>query len=132
MPHQGVIGVPHRATRKALEEDAAEAEDIGLRSNVRARRRLLRRHVARRSGSAEVARVFGAARDAEVDQHRALRCSCDQKDVGWLHVQMHHAATVRVAERRSEPPSELEGGGQAQRTALELLCQRGTLQPVHR
>jgi hypothetical protein len=100
-----------RPPRQALEEDAAEREDVGPRVEVPRTSRLLRGHVRRGSERNPRARdgrcALRSPRQAKVQNLDLIEPALDQEQVAGFEVAVNDAAPVRdtegIRDRRDEP-----------------------------
>ncbi len=132
---QHVLADEGRAAREAAEEHAGEGEDVGGGADVALAARLLGGHVAGRAdhvpGVRERPLGAGDAGDAEVEELGALGRAVDEEDVARLDVAVHHAAPVRLVERRGDAHGERDALVERQLLALEAVGEVFALEPFH-
>ncbi len=134
-----VLGEEHRAAREALEEHAAEGEDVGARVDVAGAASLLGRHVAGRAhgdaGAGVDAVPDGEPRDAEIEDLHVEGPPADEEEVLRLHVAVDDAARVRRAERLRRPLRQRDAGRDPEPLALgagEVGAEILALEPLDR
>src|SRR3954469_3928166 len=99
---QRMLAQKRRPACEQIEQDRAEAIDVGSRSDSRARSlRLLRRDETRRPKNSEASRQVAIRvhpfRETEVAHHRLA--SRIQQDISWLQVPMENAFAMSIRDR---------------------------------
>ncbi len=123
-----------RLAREALEQHAAEREDVGARVDVLPAPGLLWRHV--RGGPDEGAcprepRGLGEPGDAEVEQLHARGVAVHQEQVARLEIAVDDAARVDRRERGGGAHRERDRLVHGEHLALEPLLEILAIEPLH-
>jgi hypothetical protein len=130
-----VVGGERGPSGQALEQQAAQREDVGGPSDLPLAAGLLGRHVARRAehraGAGERVAVDHQPRQAEIEQDRSIRRSVAQEHVPRLDVAMDDLAPVGHRERLRQPAHQQQAVVDRERLAVEPASQVFALEPLH-
>jgi hypothetical protein len=131
-----VLAHEGRAPGEALEEHAAEGEDVGARADLALASRLLGGDVAGRAEEqARPGRGAGAprdARDAEVEHRHLREVSARKEEVSRLDVAVDDPLRVRGGERAGDARDEGEALGHGEPRAREAGREVFAREPIHR
>jgi hypothetical protein len=131
----GVLARERRPPGDALEEHAAEREDVGPGVDLALAARLLRRHVAGGAEQAPGARGRDPARvpgDPEIEDLRPIDLPVAEVDVGRLDVAVDDPARVGGGEGPGHARAERRRLGRREPGPEQALAEILALEPLHR